>query len=142
MKRSKVRAAFKKKAKRARKLVSRKPDSTMHKDGWARFDGVLRVRSLVGATLYIVYKLVYYAIGEWSAKREKLLETVDSLDKDEIESMASTLLSMSLMALILATFATAASAKLPRAIEVVYYFVMIDMTCNSAMRSKNDYDEN
>ena len=94
MKQSKVKASLKKKAKRARKLLSRKPDSTIHKDQWARFYGVLRVRSLVGATLYIVYKLVYYAIGEWSAKKEKLLETADVLDEEEIESIASTLLSI------------------------------------------------
>ena len=43
--------------------------------------------------------------------------------------------------LILGIVAVALSVKFPRSVEMVYYFVMINFCCYSALRVANEYDE-
>ena len=43
--------------------------------------------------------------------------------------------------MLLCIVAAISSLKFPRSVEVVYYFVMINFCCHSALRVANEYDE-
>ena len=61
-----------------RQLLRRKAATDMHEEAWSSYEGILLSKSIIGASLFLIYQVTQALTGDWERKEESLLEKLDA----------------------------------------------------------------
>ena len=68
--------SLKQRAKQALRLLKRNRASELHDDAWVQYDLILRQKTTICTMIFAIYKLILVTLGDWSSKKEMLLDTI------------------------------------------------------------------